>query len=190
MSPFTPNHGSACVYRTRETKSHTIFPNLHTFSNHLSTATNLLRSIRIPDILPADILPPDADFSFVAGDWCEVYGGQSESGAWPPKEQIASDQQGQWGAVVTCFFIDTARNIINYLRIIKGLLKDDGVWINVGPLLWHYENIVDKERGEGSIELSLDEVKQLARDMGFELSVCALFLTADQRIKLTMCVRG
>jgi hypothetical protein len=56
--------------------------------------------------------------------------------------------------------------------------------------LWHYENIVDKERGEGSIELSLDEVKQLARDMGFELSVCALFLTADQRIKLTMCVRG
>ncbi|KAJ9115859.1 hypothetical protein QFC22_005001 [Naganishia vaughanmartiniae] len=133
-------------------------------------ATNLLRSVRIPDVLPVDILPPDADFSFVAGDWCEVYGGQSESGAWPPGEQIASDQQGQWGAVVTCFFIDTARNIINYLRIIKGLLKDDGVWVNVGPLLWHFENIVDKERGEGSIELSLDEVKQLARDMGFELS--------------------
>ncbi|KAJ9094688.1 hypothetical protein QFC21_005845 [Naganishia friedmannii] len=133
-------------------------------------ATNLLRSVRIPDILPADILPPDADFSFVAGDWCEVYGGQTESGAWPPGDQVASDQQGQWGAVVTCFFIDTARNIINYLRIIKGLLKDDGVWINVGPLLWHFENIVDKERGEGSIELSLDEVKHLARDMGFELS--------------------
>lgn len=51
------------------------------------------------------------------------------------------------------------------------MLRDDGVWINVGPLLWHFENIADRERGEGSVELSLDEVKALARKMGFELAV-------------------
>lgn len=83
------------------------------------------------------------------------------------------DQAGQWGAVVTCFFIDTARNIINYLRIIRDLLREDGVWVNVGPLLWHWENVPDREKGEGSLELSLDEVKDLARKMGFELSVSA-----------------
>lgn len=158
-------------YSTRSVKAHTLFPNLHSFSNHLTTASHLLKSISVPDILPSDILPTNADFSFVAGDFEEIYGGRSESGAWPPGDLISPDQQGQWGAVITCFFIDTARNILNYLRIIKGLLKDDGVWINVGPLLWHFENIADRERGEGSVELSLDEVKALARQMGFELAV-------------------
>jgi carnosine N-methyltransferase len=159
--------------RTNERKSHTLFPNLHSFSNHLTTASNLLKSVQIPDILPADILPPNADFSFVAGDWEEVYGGRTESGAWQTEDQVAPEQRGQWGAVVTCFFIDTARNVMNYLAIIRGLLKDGGVWINVGPLLWHFENIADRERGEGGIELSLDEVKALARTMGFDLKVSA-----------------
>jgi carnosine N-methyltransferase len=33
---------------------------------------------------------------------------------------------------VTCFFIDTARNVLNYLKIIHALLEDNGVWINIG----------------------------------------------------------
>ena len=42
----------------------------------------------------------------------------------------------------------------------------------MGPLLWHFENSPTlSDRGEGSIELSLDEVKELARKVGFELSV-------------------
>ena len=159
------------IRRTQQRKSHTLFPNLHSFSNHLTTASNLLKSVQIPDILPADILPPNADFSFVACDWEEVYGGRTEAGSWSTEDQVAPEQRGQWEAVVTCFFIDTARNVMNYLAIIKGLLKDEGVWINVGPLLWHFENIADRERGEGGIELSLDEVKALARTMGFDLKV-------------------
>jgi len=42
-----------------------------------------------------------------------------------------------------------------------------GVWINLGPLLWHWEN---NQTGDPSIELSLDEVKTLARTIGFEIS--------------------
>ncbi|KAG7561947.1 hypothetical protein FFLO_02587 [Filobasidium floriforme] len=144
-----------------------IFPNLHSFSNHLTTHEHLLRSYLVPDVLPGQLLGPNSDFSFVAGDFEEVYGGRSDDGSWV---DIPADQAGQWGAVVTCFFLDTARNIINYLKIIKGLLRPDGVWVNVGPLLWHWENVQDKERGEGSIELSLDEVKDLARKMGFEIN--------------------
>jgi carnosine N-methyltransferase len=154
----------------RSTSAHQfqIFPNLHSFSNHLTTEQNLLRSYTLPDILPSSLLPADSQFSFVAGDFEEVYGGKQENGAWGP---IPEDQAGQWGAVVTCFFLDTARNVINYLKIIKGLLREDGIWVNVGPLLWHWENVQDRERGEGSIELSLDEVKELAREMGFIISV-------------------
>jgi len=45
------------------------------------------------------------------------------------------------------------------------------VWINLGPLLWHWEN-----SDEISIELALDEVKELAQGVGFEFSVCWSFL--------------
>jgi hypothetical protein len=46
------------------------------------------------------------------------------------------------------------------------------VWINLGPLLWHFENSPTKSaKGEGSIELSLDEVKELARAVGFDIHV-------------------
>jgi carnosine N-methyltransferase len=68
---------------------------------------------------------------------------------------------------MTCFFIDTAKNIVNYLRIIHRILAPGGVWINLGPLLWHWEN---NNTNDPSIELDLEEVKTLARAIGFELS--------------------
>ena len=42
--------------------------------------------------------------------------------------------------------------------------------INViaGPLLWHFEN---NNTNDPSIELDLEEVKNLAKEIGFELSV-------------------
>ena len=47
------------------------------------------------------------------------------------------------------------------------------MWINLGPLLWHFENSpTASATGERSIELSLDEVKTLAREVGFDLHVC------------------
>lgn len=134
----------------------------------------------MPDVVPSSILAGPVQpggFSLVAGDFEEVYGPSQ----WldTPNTASASDddeeeggrvnQRGRWGAVVTCFFIDTARSILNYLRIIHGLLDDGGVWINLGPLLWHFENAPASAKGEMSIELSLDEVKELARTVGFEI---------------------
>lgn len=40
--------------------------------------------------------------------------------------------------VVTCFFIDTAHNIVEYLEVINYCLKPGGKWVNLGPLLWHW----------------------------------------------------
>jgi hypothetical protein len=61
-----------------------------------------------------------------------------------------------------------AKNIVNYLRIIHRILAVGGVWINLGPLLWHWEN---NTSGDMSIELDLEEVKELARTIGFDISV-------------------
>ncbi|KAI1315899.1 hypothetical protein EDD11_000213 [Mortierella claussenii] len=125
-----------------------IYPYIHSFSN-IVNPDDVLTEARIPDTNPSAI-PRGTDFSMVAGDFLEVYGQEQEN-------------FGKWDAVVTCFFIDTAKNIVNYLETIHKILKKDGVWINAGPLLWHFENTAN----EISIELSLEEVVELAKTIGF-----------------------
>ncbi|TYJ52025.1 hypothetical protein B9479_007378 [Cryptococcus floricola] len=182
--------------QTTRPNSHTIYPFLHSFSNHLTTEHHLLLSTTIPDVCPSDVFArtPHAGgggkykpgaFSLVAGDFEEIYGQPSssfdrEDGG--DKEDEKEDQTGQWDAIVTCFFIDCSRNVLNYLRTIHDLLPPltpsspsspggggGGVWINIGPLLWHFENSpTTSAKGERSVELSLDEVKQLGDLVGFE----------------------
>lgn len=60
----------------------------------------------------------------VSGDFLEVYGAQ----------------HSQWNSVITCFFIDTANNVLKYVDLIHQILKSDGIWINYGPLLYHYND--------------------------------------------------
>ncbi|KAL8281047.1 hypothetical protein RQP46_006405 [Phenoliferia psychrophenolica] len=124
-----------------------IYPYLHSFSN-IRSRKDLLTPVLLPDVLPSVIASSSkGDFSFAAGAFEEVYGNDSES----------------WDCVVTCFFIDTARNVVQYLERIYALLKPGAPWINVGPTLWHHENIV----GERSLELTLEDVKTLAQRIGF-----------------------
>ncbi|EEQ33711.1 uncharacterized protein MCYG_06530 [Microsporum canis CBS 113480] len=43
-------------------------------------------------------------------------------------------------AVATVFFIDTAPNLIRYIQTVHHCLRPGGIWTNVGPLLWHFED--------------------------------------------------
>jgi carnosine N-methyltransferase len=75
--------------------------------------------------------------------------------------------------VATVFFIDTAVNIFSYLETIWNVLVDGGVWINCGPLLWHWENKevnlkVAGEEAQG-MELTVDEVLKVAESVGFKV---------------------
>jgi carnosine N-methyltransferase len=83
---------------------------------------------------------------------------------------------GEWDAVVTCFFLDTAHNIVSYIEAIHRILKPGGVWINfgafieinlliAGPLLYHFEGLTN----ESSLELTLEEVFQLVESFGFDI---------------------
>ncbi|EKM56641.1 uncharacterized protein PHACADRAFT_194233 [Phanerochaete carnosa HHB-10118-sp] len=142
--------------RTTKVNEHTIYPYIHSFSN-LTDKNALLRPISFPDVSPSS-LPSNSNFSLVAGDFEEVYG--------PDDYEYGEPQAGLWDAILTCFFIDTAKNIVNYLRIIHRKLAPGGVWINMGPLLWHWEN---NSSGDTSIELNVEELKELARKIGFEI---------------------
>jgi carnosine N-methyltransferase len=122
-----------------------IYPFAHSTSNNWR-AQDQLRAVTIPDVVPCD-LPDACDFSMCAGDFVEVY----------------SATPNQWDCIVTSFFIDTAHNIIEYVRTIATALKDGGRWINLGPLLYHFADTPS----EHSIELSLDELLPVIRHFGF-----------------------
>ncbi|XP_022106603.1 carnosine N-methyltransferase-like isoform X2 [Acanthaster planci] len=122
----------------------TLYPWIHQFSNIKSTL-HQTRQVSIPDVNPSS-LQEDADFSMVAGDFLEVY-----------------TTPAQWDCVATCFFIDTAHNILDYIETIYKILKPGGLWINLGPLLYHFENMAK----ESSVEIAYDVLRKVIIDFSF-----------------------
>jgi N2227-like protein len=47
-----------------------------------------------------------------------------------------------YSAVVTCFFVDTATTVYDYLTTIAMVLAPGGIWVNLGPLHWHFNSQV------------------------------------------------
>ncbi|KAK4514658.1 NADPH-dependent 1-acyl dihydroxyacetone phosphate reductase [Mucor velutinosus] len=135
--------------RLKTENEYKIYPFIHSNSN-IKSDEKQLDPVMIPDVLPANLLDT-VDFSMVAGDFIEVYSQENNKEA--------------WDVVVTCFFMDTAKNILEYMEVIHKALKQNGTWINIGPLLYHFE---DSSSGDASIELSLEQVKEVAKKMGFK----------------------
>ncbi|KAG0626654.1 hypothetical protein M758_2G141300 [Ceratodon purpureus] len=129
-----------------------LHPWIHSNCNSLSDSDQL-RAVYIPDLHPGSAGITEG-FSMCAGDFVEVYSHPGQAGA--------------WDSVVTCFFIDTAHNIIEYLEVIARALKPGGVWINLGPLLYHFAEAYSQEE-EMSLELSLEDVKKVAAQFGLVL---------------------
>ncbi|XP_021303567.1 carnosine N-methyltransferase isoform X4 [Sorghum bicolor] len=146
-SNFILNH-------TQEANEWTIYPWIHSNCNSLSD-NDQLRPVSFPDIHPSSAGITEG-FSMCAGDFVEVYSEES--------------QESAWDAVVTCFFLDTAHNIVEYIEIISKVLKDGGVWINLGPLLYHFADSYGPD-DDMSIELSLEDVKKVAYHYGFTMEV-------------------
>lgn len=125
-------------------KTHTIYPWIHNFSNHTSRTAHL-QSVQIPDVHPgtdlrrgrlpleraekedsATAAPQPGEMTMSASDFLSLYGDEAH------KET--------YSAVATIFFLDTAPNPIRYVEAVRNCLKTGGIWTNVGPLLWHFEN--------------------------------------------------
>lgn len=83
-----------------------------------------------------------------------------------------ASEAGQWDAVASVYFIDTAANVVRYLETLNHALRVGGVWVNAGPLLWHMSPGRKEDGGQsggGGVELMLDEVLALLPALGFEL---------------------
>ncbi|XP_021945760.1 carnosine N-methyltransferase isoform X2 [Folsomia candida] len=130
-----------------EEEQYKCFPWVHQTTNVLNR-DDQIRAVLFPDIRPCD-LPPDSKFSMTGGDFLEVYGTMS--------------QKENWDCLATCFFIDCANNIVAYLERIYYCLKLGGIWVNMGPLLYHYADLSE----EKSIEPSYDILREIIQSMGF-----------------------
>ncbi|KAI9701088.1 MAG: hypothetical protein M1836_001757 [Candelina mexicana] len=167
-----------------------LFPWIGTFSNHVSR-DDQLRGIKVPDVHPGTALSESSvgqsthafeRLSMCAADFTVLYSDE--------------EHKETYDAVVTCFFIDTAPNLIRYIETVGNALKKGGVWMNMGPLLWHFEDgkgVDNKEGSEndndekqkkdyqdrqaerrgiaeaGSVELTDEEVLLLVKRCGFEV---------------------
>lgn len=92
-----------------------------------------------------------------------------------------------YDAIVTHFFIDTARNLMSYLDTIYALLRPGAYWINFGPLMY----------GTGPwVQLPLKELVQVIKAMGFEFvpldaaDECGEFTLDGELVRGTRAVYG
>ena len=115
-----------------------LVPYCLSFSNCLSDKSRL-RTVRVPDEIPTQTR---GRMSMCAGEFVETYSRQ---------------EPGMADGLVTCFFIDTAKNIMLYIRTFARMVRKEGIWANLGPLLFHYA----ENDAEISVELSWVEVRQL-----------------------------
>ena len=108
--------------------------------------------VRFPDIERTDIQHQihqmNASLSYTIGDFVDIYRWQRG--------------RGSFAGIVTCFFLDTATNLYEYLATIEHLLTRGGIWVNIGPLRWHANSMLHP---------SVDELRKIIESslFGFDI---------------------
>ncbi|XP_041988083.1 carnosine N-methyltransferase [Aricia agestis] len=123
---------------------YTVYPWVHQYVNHLK-GEDQARAATFPDVPPS---AKETHFSMAAGDFLKVY-----------------IEENEWDCVASCFFIDCAPNVIEFIERIYAILRPGAYWINLGPLLYHYSDMPT----EMSIEPPYDILLDIIRDVGFEI---------------------
>ncbi|KAG5308821.1 CARME methyltransferase, partial [Acromyrmex insinuator] len=132
--------------KCRDINLYQVHPWVHQYMNNLKPE-HQTQAVSFPDVSPSD-LPGNAQFSMTAGDFLEVY-----------------TESSHWDCIATCFFIDCANNVVQFIETIYKILKPGGVWINLGPLLYHFSDLPN----EDSIEPSYDAIRDVILGFGFQL---------------------
>lgn len=119
----------------------------HTFQIHpyaMDPFTNEIDSskrydnVLIPDIDPTVLtVNQNQMLSYTFGDFNSEY---------------MHNHRSFYSAIVTCYFLDTATTVYDYLMTIEGILIQNGLWVNVGPLQWHSNN---------QVPMAVDEIRMI-----------------------------
>ena len=154
-----------------------MYPFAYDFQDLVSRKDQFV-SVKIPDMHPGAELDRASEgrethafnrMNMTASDFLILYGNTAHKHA--------------FDCVITVFFIDTAPNFLRYVEVVRNCLKPGGIWINLGPLLWHFPTrsepaIEERDEGRkavdmegieapGAIELTNEEVLEVLRAFGF-----------------------
>lgn len=116
--------------RCSQINAHSIHPWILNFCNNV-TNDDQLRAIQFPDVNTAT-LPPNCRFSMSAGDFLQIYDDPSSLHFSELYNIYIYSFLDDWDCIATCFFIDTAHNIIEYVERLWKILKPGGIWVNFG----------------------------------------------------------
>jgi carnosine N-methyltransferase len=108
------------------------------------------------------------------------------------RSSLSSPGLERFDAVATVFFIDTAQNVLEYIKTVHHALQEGGIWVNSGPLLWNSWENGPSGRGEGDSDQ--DETAQArgvrsltepsSQPLGEEPNVPSVELTWDELLEL------
>ena len=160
---------------------HELYPFALDFSNVVSR-NHQMKKVFVPDVHAGSeidlsnewsSIPANERMDMTAGDFVVLYSHE--------------EQRERFDAVTTVYFMDTAPNVIRYIETIHNCLREGGVWVNLGPLLWHFAERAAEDRPSGQMEgsstatgnvgiaepggfeLCNEELLQLTEKMGFDI---------------------
>lgn len=123
-----------------------LYPWIHQYVNNMRREDQTA-FVRFPDVCPVKN-PPIGNIEMAAGDFLEAY-----------------KTPDSYNCVATCFFIDCANNVIDFIRTIYNILVPGGIWVNLGPLLYHYSDV----SGQNSIEPTYEDLRIIIESIGFDI---------------------
>ena len=133
------------ILEEKSKNTHKIYPNIYSLSDRLSR-NDVINPVMFPDITSEDKNMSLTTYPESFAQVCENH-----------LEAESVD------IVVTWFFLDTAKNVLEYVELIEKILKPDGLWINMGGLQYMYEPYESVE----SIEISYKDLLGAIIDFGF-----------------------
>ena len=123
-------------------------PSIHSFTDNYSESS-VVKKFSFPDVDIREELKQSGakPIKFIKGDFLLLYKGKKDL----------------YDCIVTLFFIDVSKNIVEYVEIMHDLLKKGGVWVNLGCLDYYHS------KWNNSIDLTWDELRLVIQNYGFEL---------------------
>jgi len=123
-----------------------IAPLAHSFTENRKLSDQYFE-VDVPTPMPrTTALEKDRTMRMTAGDVVSIY-------------KAGGPGHRKFDGVVTCFFIDTGDDLIEYMRTIDQVLDEGGVWINYGPLNF---------KKDLRLKLTWEEIQEVWEHMGYE----------------------
>jgi N2227-like protein len=136
-----------------------IFPYLHDTNSDQLQSESRFRCVQYAQDVDDLLTAAAPRLAFHCGDFLQLYSGPAAAA-------------GAFDAAVTCFFIDTAADIRQYLSTLANAVRVGGFWINLGPLHFHRN---------AQLVLSFDELQLLMAAAGWTMLHCEQLPPCDYR---------